>query len=49
MYKKFSEDESVIRFAKKLKSLGVEEELERLGAKRGDDVIIEDFVFQFKD
>ena len=46
---KFSEDESVIRFAKKLKNMGVEEELERLGAQRGDDVIIEDFVFQFKD
>ena len=46
---RFDEDESVIRFGKKLKGMGVEEELERLGAKRGDDVIIEDFVFQFKD
>lgn len=46
---KFNEEESVIRFAKKLKNMGVEEELERLGASRGDDVIIEDFVFQFKD
>ncbi|MBR1416630.1 MAG: GTPase ObgE [Bacilli bacterium] len=46
---KFNEDESVMRFAKKLKAMGVEEELERLGASRGDDVIIEDFVFQFKD
>ena len=46
---KFNEEESVIRFAKKLKNMGVEEELERLGAKRGDDVVIEDYVFQFKD
>ena len=46
---KFNEEESVIRFAKKLKNMGVEEELERLGASRGDDVIIEDFVFKFKD
>ena len=46
---RFDEDESVIRFANKLKRMGVEDELERLGAQRGDDVIIEDFVFQFKD
>ena len=46
---RFDEDESIIRFGNKLKAMGVEDELERLGAKRGDDVIIEDFVFQFKD
>lgn len=46
---KFTEDESVLRFARKLKGMGVEAELERLGAKRGDDVIIDDYVFQFKD
>ena len=46
---KFNEEESVVRFAKKLKNMGVEDELERLGANRGDDVIIEDYVFQFKD
>lgn len=46
---RFDEEESVIRFANKLKGMGVEEELEKLGAKRGDDVIIENFVFQFKD
>ena len=46
---RFNEDESIMRFAKKLKNMGVEEELERLGAQKGDDVIIEDFVFQFKD
>ena len=46
---KFNEEESVIRFAKKLKNMGVEEALEEAGAQRGDDVIIEDYVFQFKD
>ena len=46
---RFDEDESVIRFGNKLKAMGVEDELERLGAKRGDDVIIEDYVFQFRD
>lgn len=46
---KFSEEESVIRFARKLKGMGVEDELERLGAKRGDDVQILDYMFQFKE
>ncbi len=46
---KFNEEESVIRFAKKLKNMGVEDALEEAGAKRGDDVVIEDYVFQFKD
>ena len=46
---KFTEDESVLGFARKLKGMGVEAELELLGAKRGDDVIIDDYVFQFKD
>ncbi len=46
---RFDEDESVMRFAKKLKNMGVEDELELMGAKKGDDVIICDYVFQFKD
>ena len=46
---KFNEDESALRFARKLKGMGVEEELERLGAKRGDDVAIEDYMFTFKE
>lgn len=46
---KFNEEESVVRFGNILKAMGVDEELERLGAQKGDDVIIEDFVFQFKD
>lgn len=46
---KFTEEESVVRFARKLKGMGVEEELERLGAKRGDDVQILEYMFQFKE
>ena len=39
---KFTEDESVLRFARKLRGMGVEDELEKAGAKRGDDVQILD-------
>jgi len=46
---KFTEDEAVIRFGRKLKGMGVEEELERLGAKRGDEVQILDYIFVFKE
>ncbi len=46
---KFTEDESVRRFARKLRGMGVEEELEKLGAERGDDVQILDYMFTFKE
>ena len=46
---KFTEDEGVIRFARKLKGMGVEEALEDAGAQRGDDVQILDYVFTFKE
>lgn len=46
---RFTEDEAVLRFARKLKGMGVEEELERLGAKRGDEVQILDYIFEFKE
>ena len=46
---KFTEDEAVIRFGRKLKGMGVEEELERLGAQRGDEVQILDYIFIFKE
>ncbi|MGN1337900.1 MAG: GTPase ObgE [Candidatus Coprovivens sp.] len=46
---KFQEDDSVRRFARKLRGMGVEDELERLGAQRGDDVLILDYVFTFKE
>ena len=46
---RFTEDEAVLRFARKLKGMGVEEELESLGAKRGDSVQILDYIFEFKE
>lgn len=46
---RFTEDEAVLRFARKLKGMGIEEELERLGAQRGDEVQILDYVFEFKE
>ncbi len=46
---RFTEEEAVLRFARKLKGMGVEEELEKLGAKRGDEVQILDYIFEFKE
>lgn len=46
---RFDEPEAVERFGRKLRGMGVEEELERLGAKRGDEVQILDYIFLFKD
>ena len=46
---KFQEDEGVARFARRLKAMGIDDELEALGAKPGDDVQILDFIFTFKE
>jgi len=49
MMTKLYEEESVERFARKLRGMGVEEELEKMGAQRGDEVRILDFAFVFKE
>ncbi len=46
---RFTEDESVHRFARKLKGMGIEDDLEKMGAKRGDEVKIKDYIFEFKE
>lgn len=46
---KFTEDESVIRFGRTLKKMGIEDELEKMGAVRGDEVQILDYLFIFKE
>ena len=46
---RFDEDEPVERFGRKLRGMGVEDELERMGAKRGDEVKILDYIFIFKE
>ena len=45
---KFSSDEAVYRFAKKLRRMGIDQKLVELGAKEGDQVRILDFYFDFK-
>ncbi len=42
-------DEGERRFAKKLRSMGVDDELKKLGIKEGDTVKILDFEFEFKE
>jgi len=44
-----TEQEATERFARKLKGMGIDDELERIGAKRGDEVQILDYVFEFKE
>lgn len=45
----FNREESVKLFAKRIRNLGVEEELRRLGVKHGDTVRILDYEFEFID
>lgn len=45
---RFSEEESVNRFARILKGMGVEEELFKMGAKYGDEICILDYVFELR-
>ena len=46
---KFSSDEAVYRFAKKLRRMGIDDKLVEMGAQEGDQVRILDFYFDFKD
>ena len=46
---RFNSDESALRFASKLKSLGVDDELKQLGAKEGDIVQILDQEFEYEE
>ena len=46
---KFSSDEAVYRFAKKLRRMGIDDKLREMGAVEGDQVRILDFYFDFKD
>ncbi len=45
---KFTTDEAIYRFARKLRRMGIDDELEKLGAKEGDSVRILDFYFEYK-
>ena len=45
---KFSSDEAIYRFAKKLRKMGIDDKLKELGAEEGDQVRILDFYFDYK-
>jgi GTP-binding protein len=45
---KFNTDEAVLRFENKLKKLGIDDELDKLGALDGDNVRILDFEFEYR-
>ena len=46
---KFSSDEAIYRFAKKLRKMGIDQKLQEMGAVEGDQVRILDFYFDYKD
>lgn len=46
---RFNSDESTLRFARKLKNLGVDDDLKKLGAKSGDIVVILDQEFEYEE
>ena len=45
---RFDNPDATIRFAHKLAKMGVDEKLEKIGAKPGDEVKILDYIFIFK-
>ena len=46
---KFSSDEAIYKFAKKLRKMGIDDKLIEMGAQEGDQVRILDFYFDFKE
>ena len=46
---KFSSEEGMLRFTKKLRRMGIDDKQRELGAKEGDQVRILDFYFDYKD
>ena len=45
---KFSSEDAILRFAKKLTRMGIDDKLDSLGAKEGDQVRILDFYFDYR-
>ena len=46
---KFQTDESILRFANKLRKLGIDDKLRELGAQDGDNIRILDLEFEYKE
>ena len=42
-------DESIARFARQLRGMGIDEQLRKLGAESGDTVQLSDYFFEFMD
>ena len=45
---KFESEESILRFARHLRKMGIDDELEKMGAKEGDLVKILDYNFEYR-
>lgn len=45
---KFNSEEGILRFAKKLRKMGIDDELDKMGAREGDIVKILDFEFEYR-
>jgi len=45
---KFTSEDAILRFSKKLRKMGIDEELEKMGAQDGDIVRILDFEFEYR-
>ena len=43
----FNTEEAISRFAKKLRTMGVDEELEKMGVKEGNIIKILDYEFEY--
>ena len=46
---KFNTDDAALRFANKLRKMGIDDELKKMGCKDGDEVRILDYEFEFSD
>ena len=45
---KFGSEEGILRFAKTLRKMGIDDKLEKMGAVEGDIVKILDFSFEYR-
>ncbi|NLY36561.1 MAG: Obg family GTPase CgtA, partial [Tissierellia bacterium] len=45
----FEHEESIRRFSRQLKNMGIEGDLREKGAKDGDTVILDNIIFEFTD
>ena len=46
---RFDSNEAVLRFARKLRKLGVDDELKKMGVLEGDTIKILDYEFEYKE